>query len=280
MVAAACSSSHLTSTATTGQRPTTTSGSTGGSTAALVPGARYVALGSSFAAGPGIPTQLASSCARSDHNYPHLVAAQLKLQLVDVSCSGATTASILDQSQLGNPPQIEAVTADTALITLTIGGNDIQYTATTLVCEQNPACLNSISKSTIDAAVGALPVRLGQLIAALRIRAPHAMVVLVTYIQVVPPEGAQCAKLRLSADAAAYVAMLGLRLEQTLLAVAKSTGVLLADPYQVTAGHGPCAPQGDNWVAGARAPQGFPYHPTAVGHEEVASLVIAALQHS
>ena len=36
----------------------------------------YVALGDSYAAAPGVPeTSLAGGCARSDHNYPHLLAA-------------------------------------------------------------------------------------------------------------------------------------------------------------------------------------------------------------
>ena len=45
-------------------------------------GAKYVALGSSYAAGPGIPTQSGGICTRSSHNYPNLVAAKLKLSLV------------------------------------------------------------------------------------------------------------------------------------------------------------------------------------------------------
>src|SRR5262250_1331586 len=93
------------------------------STVAAAPpskGARYVALGSSFAAGPGIETQL-GSCSRSDHNYAHLVAAALELELTDVSCGGATTANILDTPQGGATPQLAAVGADTALVTVTIG---------------------------------------------------------------------------------------------------------------------------------------------------------------
>src|SRR5207253_8191749 len=34
----------------------------------------YIALGDSYAAGPGIPTEVHSACRRSDHNYPSLVA--------------------------------------------------------------------------------------------------------------------------------------------------------------------------------------------------------------
>ena len=52
---------------------------------------RYVALGDSFSAGPLIPTtDLAGGCARSDHNYPHLVADAVNARsFVDVTCSGA-----------------------------------------------------------------------------------------------------------------------------------------------------------------------------------------------
>ena len=97
-------------------------------------GAKYVALGSSYAAGPGIPTQSGGICTRSSHNYPSLVAAKLQLSLVDVSCSGATTANVLTTSLGPNPPQIDAVTSDASLVTFTVGGNDIGYTATAFSC--------------------------------------------------------------------------------------------------------------------------------------------------
>jgi hypothetical protein len=52
---------------------------------------RYVALGSPLAA------------MRSQRNYPHLLAADLSLDLVDVSYSGATTAHLLTDRQNGAP---------------------------------------------------------------------------------------------------------------------------------------------------------------------------------
>ena len=48
---------------------------------AIPAGATYVALGSSFAAGSGIPVQT-GVCGRSESNYPNLVAADLELKLV------------------------------------------------------------------------------------------------------------------------------------------------------------------------------------------------------
>jgi hypothetical protein len=46
---------------------------------------------------------------------------------VDVSCSGAVTGNILVHGQHGLPAQIEAVTPDTQLVSILIGGNDIDY---------------------------------------------------------------------------------------------------------------------------------------------------------
>jgi hypothetical protein len=68
---------------------------------------RYVALGSSMAAGPGIrPTAEGAPfrAARSARNYPHLVAERLGYNLVDVTYSGATTANVLTDPQHGAPP--------------------------------------------------------------------------------------------------------------------------------------------------------------------------------
>src|SRR3954447_9577878 len=65
-----------------------------GADAAVVP-PRYVAMGSSFAAGPMIPDEVPDqSCGRSTHNYAHLVAADFGLNLTDVSCIGATTDNV------------------------------------------------------------------------------------------------------------------------------------------------------------------------------------------
>src|SRR5947209_18573953 len=89
--------------------------------------ARYVAMGSSFAAGPGIgkpADETPDGCRRSADNYAHQLARRRGLALTDVSCGGATTASILGPWN-GHPAQIEAVTPETRLVTVTIGGNDV-----------------------------------------------------------------------------------------------------------------------------------------------------------
>ena len=92
-------------------------------------GAKYVNMGSSFAAGPSImpsadnPT---TRCGRSAQNYAHQVARRHGLALVDVSCGGSTTEHLLGPwKELA--PQLDAVDADTQLVTMTTGGNDLGY---------------------------------------------------------------------------------------------------------------------------------------------------------
>ena len=87
----------------------------------------YVALGDSYTSGPAIPVQVDANCARSSSNYPSLVTAQLRrTTLTDVSCAGATTTQMW-QAQGTNPPQLDAVTKSTDLVSLQIGGNDIGF---------------------------------------------------------------------------------------------------------------------------------------------------------
>ncbi len=251
------------------------------SAAEFAPGAKYVALGSSFAAGPGVPNQL-GGCGRSDSNYANLTARALNLTLTDVSCNGATTDNILDTPQNGAAPQIEAVTADTALVTVTIGGNDINYTSSTFACAGTAAdeqCTANLDQAAISNAVSQLPTKLTNTFNAIRDRAPQATIVLVAYPRVFPPDAANCSELELSPADTAYLADLGRRLEQAFVTVTNSQQIAIADAYVGEAGHGPCAmPVSERWVNGATvAVDGIRYHPTAAGHIEMSRLVLAVL---
>jgi len=95
---------------------------------AVAHGAYWVGLGDSYAAGPLIPNQSLSplGCLRSDHNFAHLAAAGHTL--ADVSCSGADTGDMTapQPTDAGtNPPQLDALSADTRVVSLQIGGNYI-----------------------------------------------------------------------------------------------------------------------------------------------------------
>ena len=249
--------------------------------APLSAGMQHVALGSSFAAGPGIPQQ-AATCGRSDHNYPHLVAASLGLVLTDVSCSGATTGHILDTPQGEAPPQLSALQAETALVTLTIGGNDISYSSSTGRCAGAKAedrCTDKLDKAAIAQVAGKLTLRLGQVIDAIRARSPRAIIVMVPYPRVIPDQAQRCAAVGLVDADADYLATLGQQLEDAMVGTANAHGALVADVYVDSDDHGPCADEANRWVNGAvPAGSGTSFHPTARGHEAMAAKVRQVLE--
>jgi len=250
-------------------------------TALLLPQAHYVALGSSFAAGPGIEQQ-GATCSRSDHNYPHLVAAALGLMLNDVSCSGATTSHILDAPQGEAAPQLTALRADTELVTVTIGGNDISYSSSTSRCagaKPEDHCTDKLDKNAIAQAAGKLTERLGEVIDAIRAKSPHAIIVMVTYPQVIPDRIQRCAALGLSDADADYLATLGQQLETAMVAAANAHNARVADVYIDNAGHDPCADAANRWINGA-VPEssGASFHPTARGHAAMAAQVLEILR--
>jgi lysophospholipase L1-like esterase len=99
-------------------------------------GLEYVALGDSYSAGFGLLPVVAGSpdgCYRAEQNYPHTIAAELGLNLTDMTCSGAVTANIdlLGQTTMNGvgplPLQGSALSATTDIVTLTIGGNDLGF---------------------------------------------------------------------------------------------------------------------------------------------------------
>ncbi|WP_433593550.1 SGNH/GDSL hydrolase family protein [Nocardia sp. CA-145437] len=182
-------------------------------TPATADSGKYVALGDSYAAGVGISTILDKSCSRSDRNYAHLFAAQRGYALTDVTCGGATIDSVTST-------QLSAVTADTTLVTLGVGGNDIGFgqlvkdcvLAGTLGTGSGTGSLATGSASGSAGAVAELvagcknkygpempgrlsmtAAKLAQLLAAIRTQAPQARIVLVGYPKILPDNASLCA---------------------------------------------------------------------------------------
>ena len=92
---------------------------------------RIAALGSSFAAGPSIEPIENQAAGRSSRNYAHQLAEKLNAELVDLTVSGATILNVLDEKQATGgqvfDPQLDHLPADVDIVTLTCGGNDINY---------------------------------------------------------------------------------------------------------------------------------------------------------
>src|SRR5215207_7656466 len=99
----------------------------GPSTAGAHSPIRYVALGDSYSAAPGVlPPDPAAppQCLRSILNYPHVIASATGAQLTDVTCGAADTGDYRNSQYDGVAPQLDALSKTTQLVTMTIGGND------------------------------------------------------------------------------------------------------------------------------------------------------------
>lgn len=255
----------------------------GGAASALaqVPasGSRYVSMGSSYAAGPGVgtPDPAGASCQRSLSNYAHIVAAKQHLNLIDVSCSGAVTDNILSHGQHGLPAQIEAVTAETRLVTVLIGGNDIDYVGNLmgLSCRDAHGTGCHVTDPTdVQRKMRELPASLDRVIAEVRRRAPNARIVLVGYLPTVPAEGASCAAVPLSAEDAARVRGVAIRLAQIIGGAAERNHVGIVRASVIGTGHDACS--GVPYIAGFHPATNLgwsspvAYHPTQAGMDAVA----------
>ena len=166
-------------------------------------GSRYVAMGSSFGAGPGIPPRAPGSprrAGRSASNYAHLVARDLGLDLHDVTYSGATTGDILRPSARGQPAQLDAVTRATRLVTLTAGGNDVGYLPR-LTLASLPWPLRMLPRARAQVAGFGDPAATDERFASLgrnlqaiargvADRAPDCRILFVDYLTILPPDGA------------------------------------------------------------------------------------------
>ena len=82
-------------------------------------GSAYVALGDSYSSGVGTRSYLndGTSCQRSVYAYPSLIASAKGYALNFRACSGATVADVTNT-------QLSALSASTAYVTMSVGGND------------------------------------------------------------------------------------------------------------------------------------------------------------
>lgn len=250
--------------------------------ALVPPGARYVALGSSFASGLGLAPVVDEGCGRSGGNYARLVADSLGLALTDVTCFGARTEHIEYAPQEAGgtrPPQSDALTPDTALVTLTIGGNDVGLTRLLedQACSARSECPGiAPDEEGVRRELEKIGDKLVNTLYTITTKAPRATVLLVTYPQIVPQSGDTCAAVALTREQAGLAAAAGDRLDRAFRDAAARAAVRMVDSYRSGEGHSACGP-GEPWVSGYApgGPAGF--HPTAAGMRAQADLIIAEL---
>ncbi|MGW2048448.1 SGNH/GDSL hydrolase family protein [Streptomyces sp. NPDC001858] len=252
---------------------------------------RYVALGDSYTSGPFIPTQVDADCARSDHNYPSIVAARTRVsQFKDVSCAGATTEQMW-KPQGTNGPQLDAVGRNSDIVTVQIGGNDVGFGTIIGTCAKlaatDPAgdpCRRHYGASGVDelsVTIARTAPKIARVLEAVHDRAPRARVLLVGYPDLLPDDGSGCApSVPFATGDFPYLRDTEKRLNLMLRLVARWNHAEYVDTYGPTIGHDMCKSPAVRWIEPLQPTSpAAPAHPNAKGEEAMAGAVLDRLTH-
>ena len=252
----------------------------------------YVALGDSYTAAPLVPTtDINNGCLRSTGNYPALVAAALPgTRLVDVSCSGADSSSMVGVQETGDQAQsaqFDALSKGTDLVTVGIGGNDFNLFGTMIgACAQlrssdphGAPCEAKLTRGGTDVLTQELRQIRGHvaaIVAGIRDRAPHARVVVVGYPQIVPAHGTCPSLLPLATGDYRFVRRINEGLAAALQQGARDADAYV-DVFAASAGHDTCSSH--PWINGQQTDpnRALAFHPFAVEQKAVARLVLKKL---
>ena len=258
----------------------------------------YVALGDSYTSGPltGVPTSL--FCFQSNNNYPHLVAAAIQpASFTDVSCAGAVTKNMTEpqtnDSGLGaNPPQFDALTPSTTLVTVGIGANDIgliniieECFALDLLDPTGTACANHYTAggvNEITQSINQTAPALAAVYQGIHARSPNARVLAVGYPAILPVNGTSCWPLTpLSPGDISFLAAGIVALNDMISTVAAENSVQYVDTYTPTIGYVVCQPFGYAGFTALLPTSGisFPLHPNALGEQLMAGAVVSAIEN-
>lgn len=248
----------------------------------------YVALGDSYAAmgSNQEPTTGPGPCVRSADNYPGRLLEAENIEGIDSTCSGAETEHVTGPWAVGGetiPPQVEALSRDTTLVTLSIGGNDISFGGI-VDCfvdafrASTPTDCASALRQTVDGDLVALPGKLDAVHRDIAGRAPDARVIVTGYVPLVTATGACSDVPTMSLADRRWIVDLTGRLNRTVEQAAQRAGASFVLPSDANS-HTGCAPAPERWVDffGTET-QSYPMHPTPVGQEAMASAVEAELE--
>lgn len=248
------------------------------------------ALGSSFAAGPGIAPIVDSRAMRSGRNYAHVLAEALNAELTDLTVSGATTETIVDKEQRllwrKFRPQLEGLPADADLVTITAGGNDLSYIGSMLrLAWANRLRARRWSRIIGDVVgrkglpeIGPADVQgaasgLARVVESVRARAPQARILLVDYLTVMGDQTAFTSETPFGPVEVAAFRDLAKQLALAFGNAAATTGAELVRASKLSADH--ALGSADPWVLGLQpspfGSTGASFHPNAAGMRAVAA---------
>jgi lysophospholipase L1-like esterase len=238
--------------------------------AAVASASQYVDLGDSYASGVGTRVfyESSGSCKRSPEAYGPKVAAAKAYSLNFEACSGAKTTDV-NEKQLGN------LKSTTALVTISIGGNDAGFSNVILNC----ALYYFTCGSAINEANSYIATKLGGVLDTtynnIRSRATTAHVVVLGYPHLFTDTGTTCNVNFLTSSNEKKLNETGDKLDAKLKERAEAHGFTFVDPRSAFKPHAVCS--SEEWLNGQSNPLEESYHPNVKGQKEFTTEVEAVL---
>ncbi|OLF09920.1 SGNH/GDSL hydrolase family protein [Actinophytocola xanthii] len=250
----------------------------------------YVALGDSYSAASGVlpPDPTAPLlCLRSARNYPHVIAAETGARLRDVTCGAAETRHFTTSQYPGVAPQVDALGADTDLVTMTIGGNDSGvFINAILACGlagistlgHGSPCADRYGSSFEDTVRSTTYPSLVTALAAVRARAPQAEVAILGYPWILPATGGCFERMPVARGDVPYLRSLQSTLNDAVRRAAEANGITYVDLSQASEGHDACQPLGVRWIEPVlQTTNPIVVHPNALGEAAMATETMRVL---
>ena len=238
--------------------------------AAIASASQYVALGDSYSSGVGTRVfySESGSCKRSPEAYGPKVAAAKGYTLSFQACSGAKTTDV-------NANQLGTLSSSTALVTITIGGNDAGFSNVILNC----ALYYFTCGSAISEANSFIANKLGPLLDTtyndIRGKATTAHVVVLGYPHLFTDTGTTCNVNFLTSSNEKKLNETGDKLDAKIQERVAAHGFTFVDPRSAFKAHEVCA--SEEWLNGQSNPLEESYHPNVKGQARFTTEVEAVL---
>ncbi len=251
---------------------------------------RYTALGDSFAAGPLIPLPLSPlGCLKSSSNYGRIAQRTLLYaEYRDATCSGARTDHMFVAQNVSpgpNPPQLDSLSGETALVTINIGGNDIGFSELAQNCVSilpfGSPCRDRYTRNgdQISARIAATEPKVDAVLDGIRARSPGARVLVLNYSAIFPhaPSSGCWPRMPVTPRDVAWLRAKHEELNAMLARQATANEVGLVDVYGASVGRDACASSTMRWVEPyVPTNAAAPLHPNLRGMQAMAAMVVAS----
>jgi lysophospholipase L1-like esterase len=238
--------------------------------AASAAASQYVALGDSYSSGVGTRVfySESGSCKRSPEAYGPKVAAARGYTLSFQACSGAKTSEV-------NEKQLGTLSSSTALVTITIGGNDAGFSNVIINCALYYFTCGGAIKEANEFIEKKLAGLLDTTYNDIRARATTAHVVVLGYPHLFTSEGKTCNANFLTSSNEKKLNETGDKLDTVIKGRAAAHGFTFVDPRTAFLPHEVCA--SEEWLNGQSLPLEESYHPNVKGQNEFTTEVEAVL---